>query len=240
MSQEHDHSPEAIADRLADGPSMSYLRDWVYGGIDGAVTTFAVVSGVVGAALEPRIILLLGAANLIGDGFSMAASNYVGSRTEVAEREHYERMERRHIEETPEGEREEVRQIYRLKGLDGQLLEDVVAAVTREREGWIQTMLVEEFGLAPTLRDPLRAAAATFVAFLLAGIVPLLPWLLGLESPFWLSSVLTGAVFFAIGSMKGRWSVQPAWLSGLETLLIGGVASGLAFAIGRGLSALGV
>ena len=240
MSDDHEHSPEAIADRLAEGPTVSYLRDWVYGGIDGAVTTFAVVSGVVGAALEPRIILLLGAANLLGDGFSMAAGNYVGTRTEQAEHEHYAAMERRHIDESPEGEREEVRQIYRLKGIEGQPLEDVVDAITRERESWIATMLVEEFGLSPSRRSPMRAARATFIAFLLTGTVPLLPWLAGMDDPFLLSSLLTAGVFFAIGSLKGRWSVQPSWASGLETMVIGGVASALAYGIGRGLAGLGL
>src|SRR3954454_13682582 len=72
---EHDHSPEAISRRLAGNPRQNYLRDWVYGGIDGAVTTFAVVAGVVGAGLSARTVLILGAANLLADGFSMAASN---------------------------------------------------------------------------------------------------------------------------------------------------------------------
>ena len=76
---EHDHSPEAIERRLARGPDASYLRDWIYGGLDGAVTTFAVVSGVVGAELSSTVIVVLGLANLLADGFSGAASNYSGT-----------------------------------------------------------------------------------------------------------------------------------------------------------------
>jgi VIT1/CCC1 family predicted Fe2+/Mn2+ transporter len=233
---EHSHSPEAIAHRLAAAPRKSYLHDWVYGGVDGAVTTFAVVSGVVGAALEPRVILVLGLANLVADGFSMAAGNFLGTRTELAERELLTATEQRHIDEQPEGEREEVRQIYRAKGLDGRALEEVVAAVTASRERWVATMLVEEYGLAPLPRSPLRAAWATFAAFSLAGAVPLLPWLLGSARPFLHASLATAAVFFAIGSLKARWSVRPAWLSGLETLAVGAAASGLAWGIGRALS----
>lgn len=233
---EHSHTPHAIAARLAVAPQASYLRDWVYGGIDGAVTTFAVVSGVVGAALEPRVILVLGIANLIADGFSMAASNFLGTRTELAEREQLAAVEARHIDEHPEGEREEVRQIYRAKGLEGRALEEVVAAVTATRERWMATMLVEEYGLSPIARSPLRAAGATFAAFALAGAVPLLPWLAGSSRPFLHASLTTAAVFLAIGSLKARWSVRPAWLSGLETLAIGAAASGLAWAIGRALA----
>jgi VIT1/CCC1 family predicted Fe2+/Mn2+ transporter len=233
---EHSHTPEAIAHRLAVAPQSSYLRDWVYGGIDGAVTSFAVVSGVVGAALEPRVILVLGLANLIADGFSMAASNFLGTRTELAEREHLASIERRHIAEQPEGEREEVRQIFRAKGLEGRALEDVVAAVTATRERWVSTMLVEEYGLSPISRSPLRAALATFSAFALAGAVPLVPWLAGSARPFLHAALATAAVFFAIGSLKARWSTRPAWLSGLETLAIGAAASGLAWAIGHALA----
>lgn len=236
---EHDHSPQAIADRLASGPRNSYLRDGIYGAIDGAVTTFAVVAGVVGASLESNVILVLGVANLFADGFSMAAGNFAATRTELAEREHFAAMERRHIRETPEGEREEVRQIYRAKGLDGQVLEDVVQALTSSNERWVKTMLVEEHGLPMMRRSPWRAAGATFAAFCVAGVIPLLPWIFGGPRAFLHSAWLTGAVFFAIGSVKGRWSVKPAWRAGVETLLIGGVAAGLAYVLGRALANLG-
>jgi hypothetical protein len=83
MTLEHDHSEDSIRVRLAEDNHPNYIRDWVYGGIDGAVTTFAIVAGVVGAELATKVILILGLANLVGDGFSMAASNYSGTKTEV-------------------------------------------------------------------------------------------------------------------------------------------------------------
>ena len=116
---EHEHSRSAIAERLARAPTVSYLRDWVYGGIDGAVTTFAVVAGVVGAELSNRVVLILGAANLVADGFSMAASNYSGTKTEHEELAQLRAVEERHIDAVPDGEREEVRQIFRAKGFEG-------------------------------------------------------------------------------------------------------------------------
>ena len=116
---EHEPTLEAIRERLARSLSHSYLRDWVYGGIGGAVTTFAVVSGVTGAELGARVILILGAANLIADGFSMAASNYAGTTSERQQLEQAAAIERRHIEQEPEGERTEVREIFRRKGLEG-------------------------------------------------------------------------------------------------------------------------
>lgn len=188
---EHDHSPAAISARLAAGPRHNYLRDWVYGGIDGAVTTFAVVSGVVGAELSAGVILILGAANLLADGFSMAAANYLATKAEREDFEHLEAIENRHVEAFPDGEREEVRQIFRAKGLEGEELESVVELITADRARWIRTMLREEYGLPSEVRSPCRAGLSTFSAFLACGLVPLLPFIVGLGNPFWLASGAT-------------------------------------------------
>jgi vacuolar iron transporter family protein len=235
---EHEHSPEAIRARLAVGPRHTYLRDWVYGGIDGAVTTFAVVAGVVGAELSPDIVLVLGMANLVADGFSMASSNYIGTRTEREELRYWEAVERRHIATVPEGEREEVRQIFRQKGLAGEELERVVAAITAEREGWVRTMLAEEYGLPRQVRSPWRAALSTFSAFMLCGLAPLLPFGLGLPHAFALAVGPTAGVFFVIGAVRSRWSLAPWWRTGLSTLAVGMTAATLAYAVGAWLKTL--
>lgn len=236
---EHPHAREAIRERLAAGPAHSYLRDLVYGGIDGAVTTFAVVSGIVGAQLSPRIILILGTANLLADGLSMAAGNYVATRAEHDEMRHTERIERRHIAVDPQGERAEVHEIFRRRGLQGELLKRVTAAITADRDRWVRTMLRDEYGLPASVRSPWRAAAATFLAFLACGLVPLLPWVLGLGAPFWAAAIATGVVFAAIGAGKSLWSPHRWWRSGLETLAIGGGAAAVAYAIGAWLRDLG-
>ena len=143
MELEHRHDPAAIAARLARGARPNYLRDWVYGGIDGAVTTFAIVAGVVGAALSANIVIILGLANLIADGVSMAAGNYSATKTEHDELERTREMEHRHIAMDPDGEREEVRQIFRAKGFEGETLDRAVEAITADRERWISTMVTE-------------------------------------------------------------------------------------------------
>jgi vacuolar iron transporter family protein len=238
MKTEHDHSTEAIEKRLSDGPKINYLRDWVYGGIDGAVTTFAVVAGSVGADLPTRVVLILGMANLIGDGFSMAAANFSGTRTEIDDYERLKEMEERHIELYPDGERQEIRQIYRNKGYEGDSLETLVRLITSRRKPWVDTMLTEEHGLALIMRSPLKAALSTFAAFVLCGFVPLLPFVFGLPDASITATVITAMVFFGIGSFKSHWSTYSWWRSGSETLIIGMVAALLAYLVGRVLEVL--
>ena len=229
---EHGHHPHEIAKRLELGPRVSYLRDWVYGGIDGTVTTFAVVAGVTGASLSTKALLILGVANLLADGFSMAAANYSGTKAEIEEYEHVRNMEERHVEITPEGEREEVRQIFRAKGFEGQALESAVSVITDEKERWVETMMTEEHGLPPINRSPAKAAAMTFLAFIVCGSIPLLPFVLGLPATIQASTLMTGMTFFAIGSLRSRWSPSPWWRSGLETFAIGMSAATIAYVVG--------
>jgi VIT1/CCC1 family predicted Fe2+/Mn2+ transporter len=235
---EHGHSPRDIAKRLEQGPRISYLRDWVYGGIDGAVTTFAVVAGVTGAALSNKALLILGAANLIADGFSMAAANYLGTKAEIEEYEQVRRMEERHVALAPEGEREEIRQIFEAKGFSGEALDSAVDVITGTHERWVDTMMTEEHGLPPINRSPARAALTTFLAFLLCGAIPLLPFIAGMPTAVAASTLMTGATFFLIGSLRSRWSPAPWWRAGLETFLIGLCAAGLAYVTGIVIAAL--
>ncbi|ESR22899.1 VIT1/CCC1 transporter family protein [Lutibaculum baratangense] len=236
---EHDHSPQAIARRLAEGPRVSYVRDWVYGAIDGAVTTFAIVAGAIGAELSPRVVIILGVANLLADGFSMAAANYSGTQ---AEREGYARlreMEARHVAEAPDGEREEIRQIYAARGFEGRSLRDIVRLVTAREKTWIDTMMLEEHGMSPVQRSPWRAAAVTMLAFVLAGSLPLLPFALALPRAAEIAALATGLTFFLVGSVKSRWSVRSWWASGLETFLVGMTAASVAYVVGAVLGGLG-
>jgi VIT1/CCC1 family predicted Fe2+/Mn2+ transporter len=235
---EHEHTPEAIRKRLATAPRQSYLRDWVYGGIDGTVTTFALVSGVAGARLPPEIILILGGASLIADGFAMAAANYLATRSEHEEFQYAEAIERRHIEKFPAGERDEVREILRGHGLEGDLADQAVMAITADRDRWVRMMLRDEYGLPAVVRSPWRAAGSTFWAFLVCGLIPLAPFVAGIRNAFTVAATITGLVFILIGALKSRWSVRPWWHSGLTTVAIGGGAAIVAYLIGAWLRSL--
>ncbi|MCX2723226.1 VIT1/CCC1 transporter family protein [Roseibium salinum] len=235
---EHSHNPDDIASRLATPPGASYLKDWIYGGIDGAVTTFAIVAGSTGADLSAKVILILGIANLLADGFSMAAANYSGSKSENEAYARLRAIEENHIALAPEGEREEVRQIFRNKGFRGEDLETVVQLLTSKKETWIETMMQAEYGMSDGGRKPLKAALHTFAAFVACGSVPLLPFVLAFQASATTASALTAVAFFAIGSFRSRWS-QRHWLScGIETTAIGMLAAGIAYLAGHGLQSL--
>jgi VIT1/CCC1 family predicted Fe2+/Mn2+ transporter len=232
-----EHTRAAIRARLAAGPEKSDLRDFVYGAVDGTVTTFAVVSGVAGAGLDHGIIVVLGLANVLADGFSMAAGNYLGTRAEAQRHARARRVERRHIEEVPDGEREEIRQIFAAKGFAGAELDAVVRVITDDVERWVETMVREEHGISSVPPAPRRAAWITFISFVAIGLVPLLPFLaatLGspIERPYLWSALGTALAFFAVGAAKGRVVDHPPLRSGLETLLIGGAAAALSYVVG--------
>ena len=224
--------------RLGRAPSASYLRDYIYGAVDGAVTTFAVVAGVAGADLDETIVIILGGANLLADGFSMAASNYLGSRAERQQREGARRDEEAQIRLAPEGEREEIRQIFAAKGFEGQDLERVVDVITSNPELWTDTMMSEELGFGATERNEVRAALATLTAFVTVGFLPLLVFVVDailpsdIDNAFTWSAALTGVAFLVVGAMKSRFVDQPWWRSALETLMVGGLAAVLAYAAG--------
>ena len=96
-----------------------YLPDFVYGGIDGSVTTFAIVAGVTGASLSPTIVLILGFANLFADGFSMAISNYLSTKSRKEYAEKIRKSEEHSVINIPEEETQEIREIFSEKGFSG-------------------------------------------------------------------------------------------------------------------------
>ena len=132
-----------------------------------------------------------------------------------------------------------MRLIYAAKGFADTDLERVVELTTSDRERWVATMLMEEYGLPREIRSAWVAGLTTFGAFLVCGLVPLLPFIFGAAESFLVSIALTGAVFFVIGSVKSRWSTS-SWLrSGSVTFLVGATAAGLAFLMGAILRNVG-
>lgn len=231
--QSHQESHRHGHNRFQD-----YLGEFVYGGIDGCVTTFAVVAGAAGAELSVPIVLILGFANLLADGFAMSVGAYLSRKSEHQNYEKHRRIEYQEIEEIPETEREEVREIYRNKGFEGELLEQVVKVITADKDRWVDVMMKEELELVPDNKSPLAMGAVTFVAFQVVGLIPLLAYVfpfLTNESPeqlFLASSVFTALGFVIIGFLKA-YVTQSSRIRGIvETLLLGSTAAIVAYFVG--------
>lgn len=170
--------------------SGRYLAEVIYGANDGIITTFAVVSGVAGAALNPSIVLILGAANLFADGFSMGMSNYLSRRSELD----YQQAVSGRIENAPQ----------------------------QEVEG----------------KSPNRTAFVTFLAFVVAGWAPLVPYIFDLAPAFSYSVVFTGIAFFVVGASRSLVTTRRWFVNGSEMFLVGMAAAIVAYGVGNLLSGL--
>lgn len=232
---EHSHDPQAIRQRLAGGNQPSYLPDAILGGIDGCVTTLAVVASVAGAGLPGMVALVLGLASLVADAFSMGVSNYQAVKSNEDARRRFREQENRHVAVDPAGEREEIRAIFEAKGFRGEALENIVDTITGDRRLWVNTMLMEEHGLPLTGPSAGRAGMATFATFVLVGFIPLMPFLIPALSGnqyFAVTAAITAVALFGIGYAKGVILDMTRWRAGLETLLMGGGAAFVAFLVG--------
>lgn len=235
----HDH---ADMETHRDGGGR-YLKSSIYGGLDGIITTFAVVAGVAGASLEASIVLILGFANLIADGLAMAFGEFLSGK---AEREFHAAERAREgweFENHPEGEKKELVELYLEKGLSEEDATSVVEIFAKKKEVIVDVMMVEELGLFEDDASPMGNALATFLSFIIFGFVPLMSYVatewMGLTwKQFPLACGLTALTLFFLGAFKVRFT-QRSWLgSGLEMTLVGGIAALAAFGIGHGLSGL--
>jgi len=222
-----------------------HFDDFIYGSIDGAVTTFAIVAGIVGASLPVGIILILGFANLFADGFSMAAANYQASKARNEFVQMKRRQEEWEIDNLADQERDEIREIYREKGFKDELLEDVVRIITSRRKVWVDTMMKEELGLIENERNPMDSSVSTFVGFNIIGLIPLMPFMIFMimgintnSEAFIYSTISVLAAFFLVGMIKGKIVKKSMVRSGIITLIIGGIAAIVAYMVGYGLNFL--
>ncbi len=222
-----------------------WLSDFVYGGIDGSVTTFAVVAGVYGADLSAVIVIILGLANLIADGFSMAIGKYSSDKAELERIQKVRRLEYESIKEKPEEERQEIRDILTKQGFSGKCLECATSIITKDDDVWVDLMMKHEFHIIDERIYPERSAAVTFIAFIIIGFIPLIAYIFIPSTPgnsdmlFFTTSVLTLIALFIVGAIKSRFTDRTWWISGLGTVAIGSVAATIAYIVGfllRGLA----
>ncbi len=236
-------------DKLHDSGTISgrfqeYLGEFVYGGIDGSVTTFAVVAGATGAGLESSIVIILGFANLFADGFSMSVGAYLSAKSERDNYEKHKQIEYWEVENMKEKEVQEIRDIFRDKGFEGELLEKVVKVITADKDRWVETMMKHELEMIPSSKNPFAVGSTTFFSFLTVGFIPLIVYVLdytvgiGSTDKFLSASILTFVAFVFIGFLKSYVNETSRIKGIIETVLLGAIAAGVAYFVGDFLEKL--
>lgn len=221
-----------------------YIKSLVYGGLDGIITTFAVVAGVAGAALSAGVVLILGFANLIADGLSMAIGDYLSTKAELEYKQEERKREAWEVENYPEGEKHELIELYTAKGMPEEDAKQVTEIISRHKETWIDIMMVEELGIIEENESPVKNAVVTFLSFVVFGLVPILIYVVsrfvpGMEgNTFLIACILTGLTLFALGALKVKITGKNWFLSGLEMLIVGGITAAAAYIIGVLMSGL--
>ncbi|GGV26438.1 membrane protein [Kitasatospora herbaricolor] len=210
-----------------------WLRPAVFGAMDGLVSNFALMTGVVGGAVPSSTVVLTGLAGLAAGACSMAAGEYtsVASQRELVQAEiEAERLE---LSRNPHGELAELAELYASRGVDPELALEVARQLSADPDRTLEIHAREELGIDPNdLPSPVVAAASSFVCFALGALLPLLPYLLGATSLL-PALLLSLAGLFACGAVVARVTARSWWFSGTRQLVLGGAAAGVTFLLGR-------
>jgi len=222
--------------------SGRYIKSFIYGGLDGTVTTFAVVAGVAGASLSSSVILILGFANLAADGISMAVSDYLSTKAEKEYDKNERKKEAKNIVKSPKFEKKELVKIYVKKGFSKKDAETISRILCKNKEACIDVMLSEELGIGNEDKNPVKNALVTFSSFVIFGFVPLLTYVISKmhyafqNNTFLTASILTGLTLFLLGASKVKITGRNWLKSGAEMLLVGGITAIIAYFIGDVIS----
>jgi len=215
----------------------NYIKSAIYGGLDGTLTTFSIVSGVAGASLAPSIVLILGLANLVGDGFGMAIGDYLSTKAETEFQSQERKRETWELENYPEGEKAEMLAIYKSKGIAEKDAKDIVGKMSKHKDAFVDIMMIEELGMNESNERPLKNAFVTFFSFVIFGFIPLLIYVLAFlfafkTNLFLFAIIFTAITLFTLGAVKTRITRKNWFTSGLEMLIVGGIAAGVSYLIG--------
>jgi VIT1/CCC1 family predicted Fe2+/Mn2+ transporter len=227
-----EHSVTHVSHHEHRDVSGGWLRPAVFGAMDGLVSNLALITGVAGGAVSPRMIVITGFAGLAAGAFSMAAGEYtsVASQRELVEAELA--LERLELSRNPEDELRELASLYVSRGVEPELAREVARQMSVDPEQALEIHAREELGVDPTdLPSPLVAAVSSFVSFGFGAVLPVLPYLLG-STVLWPALIVAFVGLFACGAAVSKVTARSWWFSGLRQLLLGGAAAGVTFVLG--------
>ena len=212
-----------------------WLRPAVFGAMDGLVSNFALIMGVTGGSSDTKPVIIAGLAGLVAGACSMAAGEYtsVASQRELAEAQ--VDIEREEILDNEAAEEAELAAIFVSKGVDEETARDVASQIHRDVDHAVAVHAAEEMGIdVDDLASPMLAAVSSFVSFSLGAVLPLIPLLLGLTSP-WPTVVISLLALFGCGALVTRVTSRTWWYGGIRQLVLGGAAAGITYLIGEAI-----
>jgi len=216
--------------------SGNFVRDMVIGMADGLTVPFALAAGLSGAVASTHLIVVGGIAEIAAGSIAMGLGGYLAARGDAEHYEQEKQREYREIKEIPEEEKAEVSRVFKEYGLPADESARVAEALSHHPDAWVDFMMRFELGLEEP--DPKRAvtSASTIAgAYIAGGFIPLLPYI-ALRSAYEgliFSAIVTLAALGIFGFIKGRFTGAPAVRSGVQTVLIGGVAAAAAFLLAK-------
>ncbi|MGC8654696.1 MAG: VIT1/CCC1 transporter family protein [Candidatus Kryptoniota bacterium] len=219
-------------------PGGGIVRELVFGANDGLVAAFAVASGVNGAGVTSSIILIAGLAELIGGTISMSLGAYLSTKSQIEYYDGEMKRERYEVEQFPEIEKQEIREIYQEKGFHGEILERIIEHITSDKNRWVDIMMKEELGLSLDQSiSPIKSASAIGAAYALGAFMPIIPYIfLQPAAGLIASGLLTLAALFSVGAAKTFITGKKFLRSGFESMIIGGLAATATFLAGKLIS----
>jgi len=217
-----------------------HMKTIIFGGLDGIITTFAVVAGAGGGGLSISTVLIMGFSSLVADALSMGVGDALSSKaeSEVAVRER--KREQWEYENYPEGEVKEMIDIYEGRGMSRADAESIIRTMSKYPDFFIDVMMRDELGMDEPGEtwDHVKSGAICFTSFLVNGSVPLLgfvafiPFDFDDSTLFYISIGLTACTLFTLGAVKSRFTTKSWWASGLEILVMGALTASVAYLIG--------
>ena len=212
------------------------VRDIVIGMADGLTVPFALAAGLTGAIAQSKLVVTAGFAEIAAGSIAMGLGGYLAGKSAC---EHYDSeraREEREVVEKPEAEVREVEEVFAAYGLTQEQTRPVIEAFKRDPKAWVDFMMRFELGLEqPDPSRALKSALTIAGAYVAGGLIPLTPYLLLREAhtALFVSAGVTLVALFSFGMVKGHFSGTPAFRSGVQTQVIGGLAAGAAFAIAK-------
>jgi VIT1/CCC1 family predicted Fe2+/Mn2+ transporter len=224
---EYDHSHADV--------SGGWLRAAVFGAMDGLVTNIALIAGIGAAGAESGTVILTGVAGLVAGAFSMALGEYASVRTQNEQVDSEVEVERGALARNPVGEEYELSTMFQDMGMSEKTARDAAAEVHANPDRALRVHMSQELGLDPAQKpSPWIAAVSSFVMFSLGAIVPLIPYLAGVDS-LWIALAVGGVGLLAAGGLAARFTKKSIWRTALRQLLFGAIAVTATYLVGLAL-----